>query len=362
MLIKNKLEKRQASGYLRELKIKKNLIDFASNDYLGLAKSKKLKQQIINEWEANNLTFEIGSSGSRLLTGNNEYIEQLEKNIAAFHGFEAGLIFNCGYMANIGLISALQNTNSIFFYDLQIHASMHDGFRLGKVKALPFKHNDLNHLEKQLKKTTCSSNKFICIESVYSTDGAIAPLFEIWQLSQKYHAKLIVDEAHAVGIFGPLGKGLVAKSGLAGKIFAQVVTFGKALGTFGAIVLGDKMLKSFLINFARSCIYTTALPIYCLVAIKCSYKLLPFLENERSHLNKLIQSSNYSKSQIQPIKIISAKIAIEKINQIANKGFDIRAFLKPTVQKKNEIIRLCLHSFNSINDLKTLLKLINDNE
>lgn len=349
------LSKRKQIGNFRSLHIKRNLIDFASNDYLGLARSQHLKRAILFEWQS--LDY-LGSTGSRLLTGNNPYVEDLEAKIAAFHGFEAGLIFNCGYMANVGLISSITEDGDILFFDSHIHASMHEGIHLAKAKAFPFRHNDLNHLEKRLKQNAQKAPIYICIESIYSTDGSLAPLSEIFYLSQKYHARLIVDEAHAVGICGKQGRGLVSKANLSGKIFAQIITFGKALGSFGAIVLGDLHLKEILVNFAKSFIYTTALPFPSLAAIKCSYALFPKLEIERAQLQDLIQLANRSHTPIQPLPIISNHAAHALVETITKEGFDIRALLSPTVQRGKEKIRLTLHAFNSKEELIHLLQLV----
>lgn len=349
------LSKRKQNGNFRCLKLTEDLIDFASNDYLGLARSEQLKQAALSEWRSLDW---MGSTGSRLLTGNNSYVEELEAKIAAFHGFEAGLIFNCGYMANVGLISTITDNEDILLFDSHIHASMHEGIHLAKAKAFPFKHNDLDHLEKRLKQITCQANIYVCIESIYSTDGSIAPLAEIFPLCQKYHARLIVDEAHAAGIFGEQGRGLVFEAGLCGQIFAQIVTFGKALGTFGAIVLGDLHLKEILINFAKSFIYTTALPFPSLASIKCSYDLFPELEIERAQLKNLILFANHSHTPIQPIPVSSNEAAHALVERVVKEGFDIRALLSPTVQRGKEIIRLTLHAFNSKEELSHLLQLV----
>lgn len=349
------LTHRKKMGNARSLTLKKDLIDFASNDYLGLAKSKQLHEAIFTEWSTLK-TF--GSTGSRLLTGNSTYIELLEKSIARFHGFSAGLIFNCGYMANLGLASSISNEDDIFIYDIQIHASLLQGIKMSKAKGFAFRHNDLEHLENRLKNLRKKRHLYICIQSIYSTTGSIAPLIEIFHLSQTYGAKLIVDEAHAIGLIGESGKGLVFDQGLSGLIFAQIVTFGKALGTFGAIVLGSHSLKEILINFAQTVIYTTALPFPCLAAIKCSYELLPKLAAERQHIQRLISHGHFSKTHIQPIPIKGNKEAQALSSKIAEQGFDVPALLSPTVQRGKEILRLTLHSFNSSADLGKILEII----
>jgi 8-amino-7-oxononanoate synthase len=190
---------------------------------------------------------------------------------------------------------------------------------------------------------------------VYSTDGSLAPLKEISELAEKYGAKLIVDEAHAVGILGPQGKGLVVKQELTQKVFALVIPFGKALGAFGAIVLGDKSLMETLVNFALPGIYSTALPFQCLAAIKCSYDVFPTLEPQRKHLHTLIETASFSQTPIQPIPAAGNRVAKQKAASLFARGFDVGALLSPTVQRGNEILRICLHAFNSQKELTELI-------
>lgn len=359
--VENKLAKRKKLGNLRELQTVQSLIDFSSNDYLGLARSSALAASVIQEWEiASDSLNGLGSTGSRLLTGNSPYAQELEDKIAQFHGYEAGVLFSCGYMANVGLLSSIASKDSIIFFDAGVHASTRDGIRLSQAKAFPFKHNHLEHLENRLKNSSSPSDRIICIESIYSTDGSIAPLPEICRLAQQYEAHLIVDEAHAVGVCGPNGRGLVAEYHLAPSVFAQIVTFGKALGTYGAIVLGSPILKQALINFATPYIYTTALPFHLLAAIKCSYGLFPKMEKERQQLRQLIQvlRTSYPHSSTTPIQAVPIREndAIKQAAQaLAKLGFDVRPLLSPTVQQGHEVLRVCLHAFNTENELFQLL-------
>jgi 8-amino-7-oxononanoate synthase len=195
----------------------------------------------------------------------------------------------------------------------------------------------------------------ICIESIYSTDGSVAPIREICRLAQRYGAQLIVDEAHAVGVIGPNGRGLVAKYNLSNQVFAQIVTFGKALGTHGAIVLGDENLKAMLVNYANPFIYTTALPALSLAAIKCAYALFPQMEKERLQIERLRQSCGAS-SQIYSLRIKGNAEAKQAARRLADRGFDVRALLSPTVQRGEERLRICLHAFNTEKELKQLCK------
>jgi 8-amino-7-oxononanoate synthase len=263
-------------------------------------------------------------------------------------------------MANVGLLSTIGDQESVIFFDTGVHASTHDGIRLSRAKAFPFKHNNLEHLEKRLKNRSLSGDRFICIESIYSTDGSKAQLPEICELAEKYGAHLIVDEAHAVGACGPNGRGLIAEYNLTHRIFAQVTTFGKAIGTYGAIVLGNPTLKKALINFATSYIYTTALPFQALAAIKCSYDLFPKMEKERRHLQSLIQifHQSYPSSSITHVQSVPIKgnnIVKHAAQTLVSLGFDVRPLLSPTVQQGNETLRICLHAFNTKSELTLLL-------
>lgn len=360
--LKNRLMNRARIGNLRALPQNHPLVDFASNDYLGLAHSSKLAQLVVQEWETHSSHLNgCGSTGSRLLTGNSAYAQQLEEKIAAFHGYEAGLLFSCGYMANLGLLTAIARQDSVIFFDAAVHASIRDGIRLSRANAYPFRHNDLEHLENRLRNCIYQGDRFICIESIYSTDGSLAPLIEISQLAKDYDAHLIVDEAHAVGVCGPNGRGLVAHHNLTGDVFAQITTFGKSLGTYGAIILGNSTLQESLINFATSYIYTTALPFHNLAAIKCSYDLIPHMEQEREHLHCLIQTfrksyPSNSATHIQSIPIAGNESVKMAAQVIFKYGFDVRPLMSPTVQRGYELLRICLHAFNTEAEL---IKLIN---
>lgn len=364
--LEHKITRRMRHGNLRALDPgKKSLCDFASNDYLGMARSGVLAHLCLQEWEENKTEERrLGSTGSRLLTGNSTYAESLEAAIASFHGFEAGLLFNCGYMANVGLLSAIPEEGDTVLFDTNVHASIHDGIRLSRAQAFPFRHNDLDHLEHRLKAAAGRSRVlYLCVESLYSTDGSKAPLQELCRLSNQYGAALIVDEAHAVGVFGSQGRGLVQEQGVVPQIFAQVVTFGKAIGTSGAIVLGSRALRQGLINFARSFIYTTAMPFYQLAAIRCSYQRFPQLEEERTQLKKLIQlfqalHAPSSASQIQSVECCGNEAVRKLAEMFAAEGVDARPLMSPTVRQGHERVRLCLHAFNTEKELVALLQML----
>lgn len=350
-----KLKKREADGTLRSLALPSNGVDFASNDYLGLAKSSLLAKCVSTEMQTHNVVSN-GSTGARLLTGNSAYAESLEATIAAFHGYSDALLFNCGYMANLGLLSAIAEKEDSIFYDISVHASMQDGIKLSQAKKVPFKHNDMTHLERRLKAHCSKRNNFICVESLYSMNGSRAPLKELAALARHFHAYLIVDEAHAVGIAGPNGRGYIAEYGLQDQIFAQIVTFGKALGSHGAAILSSKQLKQILINFCRPFVYSTALPFHTLATIKSSYEIFPQMDAERTHLTKLIGLIPHAASVVFPIQIKGAHALIQAADILHGAGFNIFPIRSPTVKRGAKCLRLCLHSFNTEEEIKFFFK------
>ena len=361
--IREKLEERQLNGSYRTLKPENDLVDFCSNDYLGFARSQALKDWITKEVDSN-VNALNGSSGSRLLSGNLEYTESLEQEIADFHQSEAGLIYNSGYDANVGLFSSLPQRGDTIIIDELIHASIIDGARLSYANRYSFRHNDLPSLEEKLKHA--KGNCYVVIESVYSMDGDTPPIKDILSLTEEYKAQLIVDEAHAVGLHG---KGVINQLGLESRVFARTVTFGKALGCHGAIVLGSKQLREYLINFSRSFIYTTAASFHQIASIKMAYRLLPKSDTSVQNLQENIQlfkntimelNSNLlqSDSTIQCLVVGSNEKARKMASEIQNAGFDVRPILSPTVLKGTERLRICLHSFNTSNEINLLAKTI----
>ena len=359
------LEKRRSAGLLRSLKKPENLLDFCSNDYLGLARSATLRQTI-ERAVADQSTLLNGATGSRLLAGNSALAEELETEIAAFHDAEAALIFNSGYDANVGLLASLPQRGDTLLTVELIHASMIDGARLSAANRFKFRHNDLDDLENRLKRAT--GTVYVAIESVYSMDGDLAPLPELVDLCERYEAALIVDEAHATGVFGPQGGGLVQALGLQNRVFARIHTFGKALGVHGAAVVGSTALRDFLINFARSFVYSTALPPHSLLAIQSVYRFLP---QNQPLIDRLHVLRTYFQQQIQerlpqtewtsatsPILglIIPGNEACRAVaTQLQQGGFDIRPIVSPTVPAGRERLRICLHAFNSEEEIDSLV-------
>jgi 8-amino-7-oxononanoate synthase len=348
-MLADRLEKRREAGTLRSLPVRKELIDLTSNDYFGFAHSLEFSEK----------TPITGATGSRLLTGNHPFCEELEEKIAQFHGSESCLLFNTGYMANLGLIAALGTEETTFLYDLEVHASMIDGMRLSRGKSFPFRHNDLEHLEKRLK--TAALPVFILVESLYSMSGDFAPLAEIAALCIKYGAELIVDEAHGTGVCGPSGKGCVAELGL--QVFAQIHTFSQALGSHGACVLGSPLLKQYLINFSRPFIYSTAMPLPALFAIDVGYKKLQKEAGEHQVLLKSLIIYFQEKMGIQtvlsPIQPIYCSERVRHFSQLLQeKGLDVRAIVAPTVKRGRECLRVVLHSFNCKEEIDQLVEVL----
>lgn len=358
--IKARLGERQAKGAYRVLKPENGLIDFCSNDYLGFARSPVLKKLIDKEMESHQ-DYGNGSTGSRLLSGNTAYAERLEQEIAAFHQNEAGLIYNSGYDANIGLFSSLPQKGDTIIMDELAHASIIDGARLSFANRYNFRHNDLESLEEKLKHA--KGNCYVVIESVYSMDGDTSPLREILELTERYDASLIVDEAHAVGLYK---KGLVCQLELEHRVFARVVTFGKALGCHGAIVLGSALLREYLINFSRSFIYTTAAPFHQLASIKMAYRFLGSADDEIEKLKENISLFKKLLSHNKDFTFISSDSAIqcvilgnnnktrEMAAQLQNADLDVRPILSPTVPEGTERLRICLHTFNTKDEITLL--------
>ena len=361
--IRERLDERRENGSYRTLKPENDLVDFCSNDYLGFSRSTTLKQWIDDEVLANEPVLN-GSTGSRLLSGNLCYTETLEQQIADYHKAEAGLIYNSGYDANIGLFSSLPQRGDTIILDELAHASIIDGARLSYANRYTFRHNDLESLEEKLKHA--KGNCYVVIESVYSMDGDTPPIKEILVVTQKYNAELRVDEAHAIGLYN---NGLINTLGLENEVFARIATFGKALGCHGAIVLGSKTLREYLINFSRSFIYTTAAAFHQIASIKMAYKMLPLagdrIEKLRSNIELLKKLTADVKGDLLPSDSSIQCLVVgsnDKARAIANKlqtaGLDVRPILSPTIAKGSERLRICLHSFNSADEITLLSKIL----
>ena len=299
------------------------------------------------------------------MAGNYLLIEEAEQLIANFHEADSALIFNSGYDANVGLLSSIASREDTIIFDSLSHASIRDGIRLSVAKSHSFQHNNVEDLEKKISKA--SGNIFIVTETVFSMDGDECPLKEIIAIATKYKAHIILDEAHATGIIGDRGEGLAQSLEVHSCIFARVHTFGKACGAHGAVILGSLQLKSFLVNYARSFIYTTALPESSVECIIQSYRLFPTMVAERKQLAEYIlqfQTANLMYEKLNSISaiqgvIVAGNSAVKELAALLQKyNFDIRPILSPTVPEGSERLRIVLHSFNTQQELDTLINLL----
>ncbi len=366
----SRLVAREQTGLLRQLRTANGLIDFCSNDYLGFARSPDLRAAI-QQADADQADAFTGATGSRLLAGQTTLADEVERELALFYQTESALIFNSGYDANIGLLACLAQSGDTLITDELIHASMIDGARLSYATRHRFRHNDLNDLEAKLRQSDnkdSAGQMFVAVESVYSMDGDLAPLVDLVDLCEQYGAALIVDEAHATGIYGP---GLVVALGLQERVLARVHTFGKALGVHGAAVVGPSVLRQYLINFARPFVYTTALPPHSLLAIRCAHRHLQSnpnaSENLQKRLNHFQRLANdllvdvkwtNSPSPIQCLVVPGNDNARLVAAKAQSAGFDVRAILSPTVPIGQERLRICLHAFNTMEEIDQLMTVL----
>ncbi len=282
--------------------------------------------------------------------------------IANEHKVEAALLFSSGYNANLALFSALLTRHDVVLVDENIHRSVHDGIKLSNAKKIKFKHNDLDHLEKLLQRV--KERCFIAVESLYSMDGDCAPLIELVELANKYNAALVVDEAHAFGVFG---YGLVHQFGLQCKVFATVVTYGKAMGMSGATILANQLVIDYLINYASPFIYTTAIADFHVTGLRKGYQFIKenkslqeSLQYNISHFrNSGLTSSSNKNSPIQILKFESRSQLTKIQNQLEEAGINTFAVFPPTVAE--ERLRICLHAFNTQEEINQLIEKIKEN-
>lgn len=363
--IEQKLTDREADNSLRSLTVFTNGVDFYSNDYLGFSQSKGLYQSAVETVEG--LAFKNGSSGSRLLSGNNTFTQEVETYLAKFYKAESALLMNSGFNANVGFLATVPAAGEVVLYDELSHASIREGLQLSRAKSYKFKHNSINDLERLLKKqkTTC----YVVVESVYSMDGDEAPIKELLKLCEKHKAYLIVDEAHGVGVVGENFKGATYKL-KSDYLLARIVTFGKAFGVHGAVVLTHKKVKEYMVNFCKHFIYSTADSPHNIATIKAAHQKLENstrtqkLTDNIQFFNKLLKEHNikshFVKSQtaIQCAVIGDNKKTKQISKELVKQNFIIKPILSPTVAKGTERVRICLHSFNKkkeMNDLVCLL-------
>lgn len=360
------LAQRQQQGGLRQLPVQLPGVDFASNDYLGLACASALAQKI-HQASIAYPAGQHGASGSRLITGNSVLAESLEEELATYFMAEACLVYNSGYAANQGLLSALLQRSDTVIYDELAHACIKDGCRLSPAARFSFRHNDIVQLRQKLSKATGAV--FVVVESVYSMDGDEAPLQELVEVCKEWGAGLIVDEAHSTALWGPNGAGSCVAQGVAGDVLARVHTFGKALGVHGACVAGSRLLINYLINYSRTFIYTTGLPPHSLLAIREAVRyrqehpeLVQTLFKNIGLFHHLLQQQGIahkvlpSKSPIQGVLLPGNEQVRAVAQSLQQQGFGVWPILAPTVAEGSERLRICLHSYNTKSEIKALVE------
>lgn len=363
------LDGRKGKGNFRELVQHSFKTDFLSNDYLGFAQNKSIakeSQSILKSSQNQNL----GSTGSRLISGNYKLIEDLEHQAAEKFNAESALFFNSGYDANIGLLSAVLQPKDLVIYDELCHASIRNGLQMSKAKTYKFKHNDYEDLSQKIasqQNRLNPQNIYILTESVFSMDGDQSDIKKLIEISQNFDAYLILDEAHALGVCGQDFKGLSYV--YSGQVFARIFTCGKSLGSHGAFVLGSPELKSYLVNFCKPFIYTTAASPHQAASVLAALDYFETHDDEKIQLQTNIKyfrkqlkafglESRFieSYSAIQSFKITGNKQAKAIAKELQEKSFGVKAILHPTVPKGQERIRICLHSFNTEQEIYSLLE------
>ncbi len=340
------------------------LLNLSSNDYLGLSQDPRL----IAAARAAGEKWGVGAGASRLVVGHLALHEAVETQLAAFKGVEAAVIFSTGYMANLGVISALMGPGDMIFSDKLNHASIYDGIKVSGATLQRFPHRDLNRLEKLLQKSA-ARRRLIITDSVFSVDGDVAPLTELVALKEKYGAWLMIDEAHATGIWGPTGAGLTEALSLTHRVDIHMGTFSKALGSLGGYVAGDRRLIEYLHNRARSFIYSTALPPPVLGAIGKALKIIPgdpeprqYLLREAEQFRRGLTEAGLdtlgSATQIVPVLIGDNTQTLKFAAGLRTRGLMAVALRPPTVPRGKARVRFSLCAVHSREDLEQALETI----
>ena len=361
------LAEREQADLLRRLPPVPQGVDFCSNDYLGLARDERLRRRIAAISARRGPLH--GATGSRLISGNHPELEALEGRLAEFYGAEAALVFSSGFAANLGLLASLGGLVGTLLCDRLLHASAIDGCRLSRAERVIFAHNDMGELEAGLDRLKPGEAGAVVVESLYSMEGDFAPLEQIVALADSRGAGVVVDEAHANGLMGPGGRGAVAAAGLEGRVLARVVTFGKALGLSGGAVLCSAALRDYLVNFARPFVFSTGpAPLWALW-VQAAYDLLPDLEDLRERLRanvtyfrkRVRQSRGHwlpSDSWIQCL-LAPGAAEVRRIGEALRKqGLAALPIRAPTVPAGQERIRVCLHAYNTPEEIDLLFKAV----
>ena len=373
--LKDELDDLQAKGLKRTLRQLRSsqgplitidgatLINFCSNDYLGLANDERLKMAAVETIEKEG----FGSGASRLVCGNMSAHRALEEGIARFKGCEDCLVFSTGYMANVGIIASLFDRNDMIFCDRLNHASIFDGILLSQAKFKRYAHGDMQALEELLKEAIPAGKRAIITDSVFSMDGDLAPLDTIVRLAKKYDCLVMIDEAHAFGVMGEHGRGLAEHFGVERQIDIQMGTLSKAAGSFGAYVTGGKDLIDYFINKARSFIYTTGMPPSVAAA---SLKAVEIIQTEPELRSKLWMNTNIireglhhmgfdtmgSETPIIPVLIKDDKTAVTFSKALLVQGIFVAAIRPPTVPAHTARLRISVSAKHTPQQCQQLLQ------
>jgi 8-amino-7-oxononanoate synthase len=411
MLVENRIKaalvRRDQVKSLRRLQLRDPAsADFSSNDYLGVARNDSIRACVRRALHTGDDCF-TGATGSRLLSGNSTKAEDLEQFAAQFHNAEAALLFNSGYDANLSLFSCVPHDGDYVVFDELIHASVHDGIRLGRARSstIAFTHNSVAGMRVAVQTALDSIRRekarhdssprlngeifvddgqvpavFVAVESIYSMDGDIAPLHEMLSVLKQMSTKhievvLIVDEAHGVGVSGPRGEGVVVETGDPShpNLLARVVTYGKAFGTHGAMVLGSPLLREYLVNYARPFIYSTALPPHEIDIIRVAYEFMQSSEARTARANLTANRNLFralataqlppgalhpagAQSPIQSVLVPGNESCISVCNELRSAGIDVYPIRAPTVPKGTERIRVIMHAHNTAGEIEKLVR------
>lgn len=346
----------RVAGLLRQMRLPHG-IDLVSNDYLGFAEHPVLAEAMRAALEE----LPTGSGGSRLLRGHHRVFELIEERLAAFSGTDAALLFGSGYAANIGLLQAVVSAEDVIVSDERNHASLIDGIRLTKANTIVYPHQDLNALESALRRPR-KGHAIVITESVFSMDGDVTPLAEIAEIAERLGAVLVIDEAHATGLYGARGSGRVEEAGLRGRVLATVHTGGKSLGSGGAWVAGSRALCDVLVNRARSFIFSTApLPVLA-AALGAGLDMIAREPERREHVHRKSAMVRQAlgehgiraggESPIVPVIVGSNEAAVALQSGLAAAGFDVRAIRPPSVAPGTARLRVTVRYPVSDADLR----------
>ncbi len=378
--LQKELDQRKADGLLRQRRLldspqaehivanDKQYLSFCSNDYLGLANHPKLiatMQQAAGDSG-------VGSGASNLITGHHRYHDELEKKLAKFVGMPAALVFSTGYMANIGVVSALMGRDDAVFCDKLNHACLNDSAILSRADFQRFAHNNVAALEKLLKASK-AKHKLIAVDAVFSMDGDIAPIPDYLRLCEQYDACLYIDDAHGFGVLGEHGKGSLSHFKLKSPRIIMMATLGKAAGVAGAFVAGEQVVIDYLIQKARSYVYSTPAPPALSATLAASVSLIEQGDDLREHLRHLITTLKQnlrlgkwqlmpSETAVQPLVIGSNQAALALSEHLQKQGILVPAIRPPTVPVNTARLRISLSAAHSEQDVIKLAQAINEAE